>query len=149
MFGARSFSIWDSTNGKQVFDSGSQIGNIIASRYPILFNKNDTRSDDKGTEPEALTVGEVNHQTYAFIGLERSSGILAYNITDPHHVYFSDYFTNVSSSLADDDPMQGDLAPEGLTFIPAKDSPNGKPILLAANEVSGTLSVYLVEERQH
>ena len=148
-FGARSFSIWDPNTGQQVYDSGSQLGETIAKRYPILFNKDDTRSDDRGVEPEGLAIGEIHHQTYAFIGLERSSGIIAYNISDPEDVYFSDYFTNISSALADDDPMQGDIAPEGLLFINAKDSPIKKPILLAANEVSGTLSVYLVEERQH
>ena len=148
-FGARSFSIWDASTGQQVYDSGSQLGDIIAKRYPRLFNKGDTRSDDKGVEPEALTLGEINHQTYAFIGLERSSGIVAYNISNPNDVYFSDYFTNISPALADDDPMQGDIAPEGLAFINAKDSPINKAILLAANEVSGTLSIYLIEERQH
>ena len=148
-FGARSFSIWDANTGQQVYDSGSQLGEIVAKRYPRLFNKGDTRSDDRGVEPEALTVGKINNQTYAFIGLERSSGIVAYNISDPEHVYFSDYFTNISPALADDDPMQGDIAPEGLAFINAKDSPINKAILLAANEVSGTLSIYLVEERQH
>ena len=148
-FGARSFSIWDANTGQQVYDSGSQLGETIAKRYPILFNKDDTRSDDRGVEPEGLAIGEIHHQTYAFIGLERSSGIIAYNISDPEDVYFSDYFTNISSALADDDPMQGDIAPEGLLFINAKDSPIKKPILLAANEVSGTLSVYLIEERQH
>jgi hypothetical protein len=35
----------------------------------------------------------------------------------------------------------GDLGPEGLTFIAAKDSPNGKPLLLVGNEVSGSTAV--------
>ena len=151
-FGARSFSIWD-TKGQQVYDSGSQFGSIIAKRYPDLFNrgkgKSDRRSDDKGVEPEALTVGKVNDQAYAFIGLERSSGIMAFNINNPKAAYFSDYFTNISPALADDDPKQGDIAPESLTFVSAKESPIKKALLLAANEVSSTLSIYLIEPREH
>ena len=36
----------------------------------------------------------------------------------------------------------GDLGPEGLVFIPAKQSPNGKPLLMVGNEVSGSTSVF-------
>ena len=35
----------------------------------------------------------------------------------------------------------GDLGPEGLVFIPAHSSPNGKPLLLVGHEVSGSTSV--------
>ena len=147
-FGARSFSIWHES-GKQVYDSGSQLGRIIAQRYPRLFNDGDTRSDNKGVEPESLVIGKIDHQVYAFIGLERSSGIMAYNVTNPNDVYFSDYFTNVSPALDNDDPNKGDLGPEGLSFISSENSPIDQPLLLAANEISGTLSVYLIEQRKH
>jgi len=36
----------------------------------------------------------------------------------------------------------GDLGPESLLFIPPANSPSGKPLLLMANEVSGTLTVF-------
>jgi len=38
--------------------------------------------------------------------------------------------------------VAGDVAPEGLKFIPGDESPTGKPILPAAHEVSGTVAVY-------
>ena len=40
----------------------------------------------------------------------------------------------------------GDLAPEGLLFIPAADSPNGKALLVTANEVSGSTTLYTVAD---
>lgn len=145
-YGARSFSIWNA-QGQQVYDSGSEFATIVANRYSRLFNKNDSRSDDKGSEPEALTIGVIANQTYAFIGLERTGGVIAYNISNPHKPYYADYINTISPALADDDPMQGDIAPEGLAFVSAKNSPNGKPLLLSANEVSGTVSVYLITEQ--
>jgi hypothetical protein len=38
----------------------------------------------------------------------------------------------------------GDLAPEGLTFVAAQDSPTGEPLLVVAYEVSGTTAVFTV-----
>ena len=144
-YGARSFSIW-ATDGSQTFDSGSDFATRIASRYPTLFNKNDKRSDDKGAEPEALTLGKIGDQTYAFIGLERTSGVMAYNISNPQRPYYADYITTISPKLANDDPNQGDIAPESLVFVSAEDSPNKKPLLLSANEVSATFSIYSIKE---
>lgn len=40
---------------------------------------------------------------------------------------------------------QGDLGPEGLIFIAAKNSPNGHPLLVVGNEVSGSTAVYEVK----
>ena len=39
----------------------------------------------------------------------------------------------------------GDLGAEGLTFVPAKDSPNGENLLIVGNEVSGTTTVFQVD----
>jgi hypothetical protein len=39
-------------------------------------------------------------------------------------------------------PAAGDLGPEGLKFVPARDAPRGKPLLIVGNEVSGTTTVY-------
>jgi len=150
-YGARSFSIWN-TNGEQVYDSGSQFARIVARRYPRLFNQYDEHSDDKGAEPEALTLGKIADQTYAFIGLERTGGVMAYNITNPSKPYYCDYINTISPELPLDDPNQGDIAPESLVFVSPKQSPNDKALLISANEVSGTLSIYLVElrpERKH
>ena len=87
-FGARSFSIWNADTGEQVFDSGDDFERITAEALGTAgFNATDDengfndRSDDKGPEPEALAVGEVGGRRYAFIGLERTGGIMVYDIT--------------------------------------------------------------------
>jgi len=150
-YGTRSFSIWNE-QGAQVFDSGSQFARVLARDYPKLFNQGDSRSDDKGAEPEALAIGQVGESTYAFIGLERSGGVMVYNISEPANAFFVDYLNNISPELKADDPKAGDQGPESIAFVSAADSPNGKPFIITANEVSGTVSVYAItsaEPKRH
>ncbi|MFT7683119.1 MAG: DNA-binding beta-propeller fold protein YncE [Moritella dasanensis] len=160
-YGARSFSIWDA-QGQQVFDSGNDFARITAARLGHNFNnhnsknKGDNRSDDKGAEPEALALGSIEGRHYAFIGLERTSGFMIYDITEPQHAYFIDYIVNrdfapkfeiEDSQVTKGDPAKvGDLGPEGMKFIAANHSPNGKPLLLVANEVSGTTVIYQLQK---
>ena len=141
-YGARSFSIWDA-NGDIVFDSGDEIGKKVALNEPVLFNQDDGdmdgRSGNKGAEPEALTLGKINGKTYAFVGLERQNAIMVYDITDPHAVTFVDYYKT---------GVEGDVSAEGMKFVPADESPNGKNLLLVAYEVSGSTVVYAINDLQ-
>lgn len=155
-YGARSFSIW-SAGGKLVYDSGADFEQITAELIPADFNSNndendtfDKRSDDKGPEPEGIALGRVKGHTYAFIGLERVGGIMVYDVTNPRQVRFVNYINNrdftVDAQSPDDsaNAAAGDLGPEGLTFIHARKSPNGKPLLVVGNEVSGTTTIFQV-----
>lgn len=149
-YGARSFSIWDE-NLNLVWDSEAQIGQQVFAQYPAQFNSNNddndsfkSRSDDKGTEPEAIDVGELGGMRFAFIGLERMGGVMVYNITNPTAPSFVSYFLNRNFTVDADQPGAGDLGPECVVFIPGSESPNGQPLLAVANEVSGTLSLYNV-----
>lgn len=161
-FGGRSFSIWDE-NGALVWDSGAAIEKFLASDACKLgsarsipcktyFNsghdataKLDARSSAKGPEPEGLAVGKVGGKTFAFVGLERMGGVLVYDITNPRAPLQMDYLnTREGWEL---DPAKnldkvGDLGPEGLHFVPAASSPNGKPLLIVGNEVSGTTAIF-------
>ena len=144
-FGGRSFSIWD-TAGNLVFDSGDAIERITAELLPDFFNSSgendsfDSRSDDKGPEPEALALGEIDGRTYAFVGLERIGGVMVWEITDPRAPVFVQYANNRDFTVATEDA--GDLAPEGIAFVPAAESPTGAPLLIVANEFSGTTTVW-------
>lgn len=157
-FGARSFSIWDTENmSTPIYDSGSLMEKYIAEKYPNNFNASndnngfDNRSDNKGVEPEGVTIGQVGSQTIAFVGLERISSIMAFDVTDPINVKllgeintrsFDDAklsAAHAGTALANAD---GDLGPEGLTFVSSKNSPSGKPLLLVGFEVSGSSRVF-------
>ncbi|MEN8424715.1 choice-of-anchor I family protein [Acinetobacter junii] len=147
-YGARSFSIWN-TQGQLVWDSGSEFEKKAAELFPTYFNTDheavslDDRSDNKGPEPEGITLGAIGAKTFAFIGLERMSGVMVYDITTPMQPKFVEYFTT-RNFVETDSAKQGDLGPEGLIFIAAKDSPNGKPLLVVGNEVSGSTAIYQV-----
>ena len=128
-YGSRSFSIFDSS-GTLVFDSGDDFEQITAQQLPNDFNANndendsfDNRSDNKGPEPEGVAVGEVDGRTYAFVGLERISGIMVYDITNPANSTFVQYINNRDFSGDAAAGSAGDLGPEGITFISAADSP--------------------------
>ncbi|MEM7151055.1 MAG: choice-of-anchor I family protein [Pseudomonadota bacterium] len=144
-YGARSFTIWDS-NGLVVFDSGDQIARVTASVHGNAFNNNedenkgDTRSDDRGAEPEALTLGEVGDRLFAFVGLERMGTIMVFDITNPYDVKFQDYFYNRGLEPSAD--ISGDLAPEGMTFVPAAQSATNEALLIIGNEISGSIAVW-------
>ncbi|EAZ95945.1 CHU large protein [Flavobacteria bacterium BAL38] len=145
VFGARSFSIWNASTGQLVYDSGDDFEKITANdpTFGALFNvSNDNinlknRSDNKGPEPEGITVAEINGSTYAFITLERIGGLITYDITNPIAPVFVSYKNNRTIGT-----LGGDLGPEGIIYINATDSPLSKGLVVMANEVSATISVY-------
>jgi hypothetical protein len=147
-YGGRSFSIWDAA-GNLVFDSGDAIERITAELLPEGFNSSgendsfDSRSDDKGPEPEGLALGEIDGRTYAFVGLERIGGVMVWDITDPRAPVFMHYANNRDFTVATE--QAGDLAPEGIIFVPAEQSPTGRPMLIVANEFSGTTTIWDID----
>jgi DNA-binding beta-propeller fold protein YncE len=149
-YGARSFSIWD-RYGNLVFDSGDQLEELTAAAYPEEFNSNndendsfDARSDDKGPEPEAAIVVRAGPKAFAFVGLERIGGVAVFDVTDPRAPQFVEYQLDRDFSGDPSSGTAGDLGPESLVFIPRQDSPIPAPLLIVANEVSGTTAIYKV-----
>jgi hypothetical protein len=157
-FGARSFTIWND-QAELVYDSGDQFEQTIAELYPDYFNTTDdehdfdNRSDDKGPEPEHVVVAKIGESTIAFISLERMGGIMAYDVSDPLNARLLDYVNNrnFKEDPEIDDGVTNrkvrDLSTEGLVFIPAENSPMDQALLVAANEVSGTTTIFMVVTR--
>jgi len=141
-YGARSFSIWDADTGALVFDSGDDFERRAYNDATpsLLFSALKGRMDNKGPEPENIVVGQVGNDYFAFIGLERSSGIMMYQITNPAKPKFVQYIRNTSDAAT-----TGDISPEGLKFIPASDSPTGVPLLMVGYEVSGSMAVFQIK----
>ena len=152
--GSRSFSIFE--NNKRIYDSEDlfeelQISALgvenINSSWDIFegtFEPQD-RSDDKGAEPEGVTQGMVDDSRVAVIGMERMSALLFMDITDPANpsvIEWKQFLPAEDVVVAD----QNKWSPEGLVWIDAADSPNGKPLLVTSYEVSGTLSIHSIEK---
>jgi hypothetical protein len=149
-FGARSFSIWTEA-GEQVFDSGADLERRTAAAFPNNFNASNTsnardnRSDDKGPEPEGVTVAKLFGRTYLFVALERVGGVLVYDVDDPSAPAFVQYIN--TRNFAATPPAGGsDLGPETLIVVKEDESPTGRPLLVVANEVSGTVRLFEVRK---
>ena len=147
-FGGRSISIWDE-GGSLVWDSGDVLEQMTAALRPAVFNSDhaanasfDNRSDNKGPEPEGLAVGKVDGRWFAFVGLERLSGIAVFDITDPRAPRFVEYADRRDFAGDPRAGSAGDLGPEGLAFVAAEDSPTGEPMLVVGNEISGTTTTW-------
>lgn len=141
-YGARSYSIWNAS-GSLVWDSGKSIAETLVAYRAEEFNSQaefdngkwvyefDNRSDDKGAEPESVTVGKLSDKQFAFIGLERTGGIIVADVTNPLSPT-NELYLNSS---------QVDVGPEGLQFISKSDS---KGWLMVTSEISNTVSLYEV-----
>ena len=133
VFGGRGFSIWEVGGTSTApaltlrYNSGQLIDQILASQLPGSYD--DGRSDNKGAEPEQITLGTVGGTVYAFVGLERANATMAFSIDGPTNVKFAGIINR-----------SGDTAPEVSTFIPAAGSTPAR--LAVANEVSGTTTLF-------
>ena len=149
IMGGRSFTIRNAATGAIVFDSKALMEKITANHpsFGAIFNASNAtgaptlknRSDDKGPEPEGIKIAQINGKNYAFIALERIGGAMMFNISNPNNPIYVGYANNRSTTLSGPD-----LGAEGIIYIDAAQSPNGNAILILANEVSSTLSIYQI-----
>lgn len=150
-FGGRSITVWGA-GGAQVWDSGDAIEQQTLAQFPANFNAGSTnntrddRSDNKGPEPEGLVVATLWERPYVFVGLERIGGVMVWDLSAPTAPQFVTYVNPRDFTAATNTSAAGDLAPEGLIVIPATDSPTGEPLLVVANETSGTTSVFAIRQ---
>ena len=126
--GARSFSIWNGNTGELIFDSKNDLDKraIAANKYP------DSRSDDKSIEPEGIAIGRVGNKNLLFVGMERADAVAVYDITDPDSPVFLQW-------------LNSGVGPEGVMFVNASESPNGKGLLIVSSEVDGIVKIYTTQ----
>lgn len=138
MLGTRSYTIWKvQPDGSLVikYDSGSleplllgldTAAHNISSGTLFLA---DSRSDDKGPEPEGLSLFEIDGKTILALALERQNGLLLFDLSDPSAPSFLDYSNTYLGGASD-----RLVSPEGMFFIPAASSPSGVDMLLVGYE---------------
>jgi len=146
-FSTRSFAIWNGETGALVFDSKDLLEQITATHPACagFFNASNVsgaavsknRSDDKGPEVEGVATAVINGNNYLFASMERVGGVMIFNVDNPAAPVFVGYYNN--RTLAANGPDRG---AEGIIIIKKEDSPTNKDIVILANEISSTLSVF-------
>ena len=133
-FGTRSFTIRNGSSGKIVYESGKKLEEFLLEQEFSLYD--DSRSDDKGTEPESVTTGKIGPRTLAFVALERADALVIVDVTHPSSpIYLQVLHT-------------GD-APEGVLFIPKHESPINKSLVVTSCEGDGTVQVFSFDWRRN
>ena len=147
---ARSFSI-RTTDGDLVWDSREALErlNTTVGEFNSDNAENgswDTRSDNKGPEPEGLAYAEIRGRSYVFVGLERIGGVAVYDVSRPQSPEFVQYVNTRDFAGDPEAGTAGDLGPEGLLFIPKSDSPTRSPLLVVTNEISGSTRFFEIDD---
>ncbi|MCC7043869.1 MAG: esterase-like activity of phytase family protein [Acidobacteria bacterium] len=126
--GSRGFSIFE-RHGAVVFDSGAEFEEIAVQHghYP------ESRSENKGSEPESITYGRFAGEDYLFVASERGSFVAAYTLDRTGQPQFSQL-------------LPAPLGPEGLLAIPHRN------LLIASGEeddpsygVRSTVMIYQLQ----
>ena len=139
MAGTRSVTVWDE-NGNVVYDTGSMFEENLRDNFPSEWQEG--RSDNKGPEPEALALGVIDGDLYAFVGNERTSEIVVLKLLEDGDLNFD----GDEPMLVDTFFAPGLTRPESLVFISAEDSPSGEWILLATYEDDAGIASFSVPE---
>lgn len=173
-FGARSIGVWstsaqrvyDSGNGLERITATAALYPPGTNYFNTTDDANsfDDRSPRRGPQPEGVAVGNIGGRTYAFVGLRKQSGIIFGDITDAQsgvplgYTSTRDFKQDPSSGGTLDThaevncaldrslspPGRSDLGPEGLLFIPAHLSPNGRPWLVVNYDTSGSTRIFQI-----
>lgn len=158
--GARSMTIY--RNGAVLWDSGKLLEEIQTSAFGVqningshsLSTDKSTvnylpqdRSDDKGSEPEGIAVGIVGDARVAVLGLERMSALVVFDISNlraPSLIKWIQMMPVTSTPVS----QATAWSPEGVVFVPAEKSPNGKALFITSFELSGSLAIHQIEQKK-
>ncbi|VUD52334.1 hypothetical protein TDB9533_01609 [Thalassocella blandensis] len=108
--GSRGFTVFH-IDGTVVWSSGNQLEHLTArfGHYP------ESRSENKGNEPENAEVGVFGDERFLFVNSERSSLVFVYDVADPQSPVYKQ-------------ALPAAMGPEGVLAIPARN------LLIAASE---------------
>lgn len=141
-YGTRSITVWNADTGDLVFDTGALESLLLTVEpNPNFHNMNaepgdfDERSDNKGPEPEFVTVFERFGRTFIAALNERHNSILLFEAMADGSLMFFDYLNSTNA---------GNAEPESAVFIPSEESPTGEDLLVVGYEDSGTIEVIAV-----
>ncbi len=156
--GSRSMTIF--RNGVPIWDSGELLEKIqiealgvanINGSHSLSSDKSTVnfvgqdRSDDKGSEPEGVAAGKVGDSRIAVLGLERMSALVVFDVTTPRSPQFVKWMQMLPIT-ATPAAQATAWSPEGVIFIPAEKSPNGKALFITSYELSGSLTIHQIEK---
>lgn len=122
--GGRSVSI-RTLDGTVVWDAGNSIERAVTDL--ALFGLNSERRNGLSIEPENLVVGMIGDQRWLFVGIERGRSIAAFDISNPFEPRFDGLIFDTTVGDAFNNF-------EGLTFVAAADSWDGRAYLIASAE---------------
>jgi len=137
--GTRSFSIWDAASGKRVYDSGSFFAEM-GKGDPATFNVNngraaewDTRSDNRGAEPEAISTAIVGGRPLLLTATERQNGVYLFDCSMPSRPRLLSALNELRS---------GHSSPESALILPSAKSPTGRALFVIGWEGSNSVTFY-------
>jgi hypothetical protein len=142
----RSFSIFK--NGQRIYDSGNLLEQLQIDALGLANINGEWNLTSGAYSAQGVAVGSVGKSRIAVVGLERMSALLFLDITKPAKpvVIKWEQMLPLSTIVPGSEGLT--WSPEGLVFVDAKDSPNGKPLVITSYEVSGTLSIHQIESKK-
>ncbi len=129
--GGRSITMYDASTGKVLSDTGAQID--IQAHLEKIYPE--SRSDNKGSEPEMVVAFEIKGQNYAAASLERANAVALINLADPAQPRV------ISIAAIDPEAEAGKMGPEGIAHY---EDETGQHYVYTANEKNGTVSVFRI-----
>lgn len=149
--GTRGISVFQYDPSGPTFTRLSHLSleSFLSMADPTIHNANDggdpgefdKRSDNKGSEPEAVDVITLGSKIVAMVGNERQNGVVMVDITNPTAPSILSYINNRDNGL---------VSPETVQTIPAGESPTGDELAIFGYEgesgIAGGIGIYNLEQ---
>ncbi|CAN0003221.1 unnamed protein product, partial [Heterosigma akashiwo] len=160
-YGGRGFSIYAVDDLEDIEDPvvDVNIESLLETYYPDIFNLGvddgedpmeiEDRTEKKGSEPESVYVSAIGNKTYLFLGVERTSIVMYWDISTPSSpVYQGAVDSGYNATAFAANYAAGDedgavaafptyVDPEALQVVGAGDSFTGNALLVQSSAITG------------